>query len=797
MSLPYQNASLPIPARVADLLARMTPEEKLAQLSAAWFLEVSEGELFSPETAFSATKAQARLQHGVGEITALASRSAFSPERMARLANEVQAFLVQNTRLGIPAIFHDECCSGFMAPGATTFPQSIGLASTWQPELIEAMMTVARQQMRAVGTRQGLAPELDICREPRWGRVEETFGEDPYLAASMGVAYTRGLQSADLQDGVIATGKHFAAHGIPEGGLNWAPVRVGEREWREVYLYPFEAAVRQAGLGAIMNAYHEIDGLPCAASRQLLTDILRDEWGFTGIVVADYNAVAMLAEYHHIAADKGEAAALALQAGLDVELPGTDCYGQPLRERLAAGKLDPALVDQAVQRVLALKFRLGLFEKPFVDAERAAQAFQQPAQIALARQIAQQSLVLLKNEGGLLPLRPDLTSIAVIGPNADAVRSMVGDYSYAAFSSLLEGGDLPPEKSHFPARFPATMISVLEAIRRQVSLSTTVHYAPGCPLNDSSQEGGDIRGDTRGDIRGDIRFAEAVELAQRSEVVILVMGGKSGLNQDCTCGELRDRARLGLPGVQEALVQAICDTGKPVVLVLLDGRPAAIPHLVERLPAVLEAWLPGQEGGPAVADVLFGKVNPGGKLPITFPRAANQLPMYYGRKPSGGRSYNFEDYVDLSAKPLFPFGHGLSYTQFEYRNLRLSAPQIDPLGSLSIALDIQNSGSCCGDEVVQLYVHDVLASLTRPVKELKGFRRLTLQPGETRTLAFTLSAAQLAFYNRSMQFVVEPGQFEVMLGSSSADIRLNGSFEVVGAVTPIQDKVFFSQSTVQ
>ncbi|MGE5221390.1 MAG: glycoside hydrolase family 3 N-terminal domain-containing protein, partial [Omnitrophica WOR_2 bacterium] len=675
---------------------------------------------------------------------------------------------------------HDECCSGFMARAATLFPQMIGLASTWEPELAEAMTGIVRRQMRSVGVHQGLAPVLDVNRDPRWGRVEETYGEDPYLAASMGAAYVRGLQGGDLRQGVAATSKHFATYGNPEGGLNWSPAHLGPRELREVFLFSFEAAVKEAGLASVMNAYHEIDGVPCGASHELLTEILRGEWGFDGIVASDYNTVQMLMEYHHLAETKAEAAKLALEAGLDVELPGTDCYGEPLRQAMETGQVDMAVLDEAVRRVLSLKFRLGLFDDPYVDAEQAPRAYDQPEQIELARRIAQKSIVLLKNENNLLPLDPNLGSIAVIGPNADAIRHMVGDYSYPAFASLIAGSEAEADQ-RFPGRFPATMISILEAVRSQVSPATAVRYAQGCTITGASREG----------------FAEAVQAAHDSDVAVLVVGGKSGLTVDCTCGELRDRANLGLPGMQEELVHAVLDTGKPVVLLIVDGRPAAIPGLVERVPAIFEAWLPGQEGGRAAAEVLFGKVNPGGRLPASFPRSAGQIPVFYGRKPSGGRSYQFEDYVDMPVKPLFPFGFGLSYTQFEYSDLNISPEQVSPDGKVKIQVKVKNTGKRLGDEVVQLYLRDLVASVTRPIKELKGFRRVTLEPGETCRVTFTVFAAQMAFYNLQMQYVVEPGKVEVMVGSSSDDIRLRGQFEIAGAVTPITKKIFFSQNRIE
>ncbi len=773
-AFPYKDSSLQVEQRVRDLLNRMTLEEKSAQLSAAWFPEVAEDEKLSE------SKAQARIGNGIGQITGLASRSPYTPERVAQDVNSVQAFLVERTRLGIPAIFHDECCSGFMARNAATFPQAIGMASTWDPDLEQEMTSVIRSQMRLVGVRQGLAPVMDINRDPRWGRVEETFGEDPYLGASMSTAFVRGLQGEDLRLGVAATGKHFAGHGIPESGLNWAPVHVGKREFREVYLHPFEAAVKEAHLSSLMNAYHEIDGIPCAASHELLTEIPRGEWGFDGIVTADYNSVAMLAEYHKVAADKVEAARMALEAGLDVELPGTDCYGAPLLEAVRTGKLDAKVLDESVRRVLSLKIRLGLFEQPYADPARVGQFFGRPEQSALARRAAQESIVLLKNEGSLLPLRPDLGSIAVIGPNADAIRDMLGDYSYGVFTALLDGGDVPPEKSKYPGRFPPGMLSVVEAIRRAVSPRTSVRYSRGCGISDPSTEG----------------FAEALVAAKESEVAVVVVGGKSGHLADCTCGELRDRADLGLLGVQEELVWAVLETGTPVVLVLVDGRPAAIPALAERVPAILEAWLPGQEGGPALADVLFGEFNPGGKLPISFPRSASQLPVFYGRKPSGGRSFNFEDYVDMSAKPLFPFGHGLSYTRFEYSDLLIQPAQVSPQDQVEIAVTVKNAGDRRGDEVVQLYLRDVVASVTRPVKELKGFRRVSLEPGASCRITFTLAAAQMAFYDRQMRYGIEPGKIEVMVGSSSEDIRLRGEFEITDEATEVK-KVFFTQARVE
>lgn len=772
---PYINPNVPIEERVADLLARMNLDEKLAQLGA---VEPIENLVFSQE------KFMERTKHGTGQISMVGGHSRLGPTESAEMANRLQKHLIENTRLGIPAIVHEECCSGYMAQGATCFPQIIGVASTWSPELVEEMASVFRTQMRAVGAHQGLSPVLDIARDPRWGRTEETFGEDPYLASRMGVSYIRGLQGPDLKEGIAATAKHFVGYGLSAGGMNWAPVFLPQRELREVFMTPFEAAVKEAGLASVMNAYHELDGVPCGCSKELLTDILRDEWGFDGIVVSDYYTVAMLAQYHHAAADKAEAATMALEAGLDIELPHTSCYGQPLRDALQNGAVTEALIDETVGRILKMKFRMGLFENPYVEAAKAEEVFETPQQRSLAREIARKSIVLLKNKDDLLPLKKDLPSIAVIGPNADDVRNLVGDYSHFSHMELAaqaaeEAGSSDAEK--LPEGDPVSIISVLEAVKRTVSSRATVTYAKGCDVMGDSKEG----------------FAEAVAAAKRADVAIVVVGGKSGLTLDCTSGEFRDRADIGLPGAQRELVRAVCETATPVVVVLINGRPLSIPWVAEHVPAVLEAWLPGEEGGVAVAEALFGDCNPGGKLPITIPRATGQIPIYYNRKPSGSRSVIYGDYVDTSCIPLFAFGHGLSYTRFEFDNLRIEPGRVKIGENASISVDIKNAGEREGDEVVQLYAHDAQARITRPIKELKGFKRITLAPGEKKTVTFALFVNQLGFYNEDMEFVVEPGVAEVMIGSASDDIRLSGEFEIVGKTADISgSKKFFSTANV-
>jgi beta-glucosidase len=756
-----QNAASPIPDRVKDLLRRMTLQEKAAQLGSAWVFELQEGQ------AFSEAKASSVLGNGLGQITRIGGGSTLDPRASAEMANAIQSFLVNRTRLGIPAMVHEECCSGYMALGATCFPQIIGLASTWTPELAEAMTSVIRTQMRAAGAHQGLAPVLDVARDPRWGRVEETFGEDPTLVSQLGMAYVRGLQGTDFREGVIATAKHFVGHGISEGGMNCTPVHLGPREMRDVFLMPFEAAIRETHLASIMNAYSELDGVVVASSRAIMTDLLRRELGFDGLVVSDYEAVAMLNYFHGVARDKSEAAGLALNAGIDVELPRTNCYGQPLLEALQSGRVDEALVDTAVSRILQKKFELGLFENPYVDVRQVMAIYDTPEQRSLARRIAQQSIVLLKNEGGLLPLKKTIGTLALVGPNVNQARNLLGDYAYPAHvEHLLDANpELAVALGSDPMRSSVVIPTILEAVAQKVSPKTQLLFAQGCEINNSSQAG----------------FDEAIRVAQEAEVVILVVGDKSGLTADCTCGESCDRADLGLPGVQEELVRAIAATGKPVVVVLVNGRPLAIPWMAEHIPAVVEAWLPGEEGGPAIADILFGDTNPGGKLPMTFPRTVGQIPIFYNHKPSGGRSHWQGDYVSLSATPLFPFGHGLSYTQFEFENLHIDPARAEIGGIVRISLEVRNIGERTGDEVAQLYVRDEFASVPRPVKELKGFKRIQLKPGETRSVVFDLSVNQLGFYDEDIQLVIEPGTIQVMVGSSSEDIRLRGSFEILGS----------------
>ncbi len=769
----YLDKNKPVDKRVNDLLSHMTIDEKLAQLGSFWIYEILE------EDRFSDKKAGILMKDGIGQVTRLGGASNFDPAVSARTANQIQKYLVTNTRLGIPAIIHEESCSGYMAKGATCFPQIIGVSSTWDPDLVKEMSTVIKEQVRSVGAHQTLAPVLDISRDARWGRVEETFGEDPYLVSRMGASYINGLQDTSWKKGIMATAKHFVGYGVSEGGMNWAPPHIPPRELLEIFLLPFEVAVKEAKIASLMPAYHELDGIPCHSSKELLTNILREKWGFEGIIVSDYFGINMLNECHHIALDKKHAAKMAIEAGVNIELPSTDCYGKPLKDTLKDNKIFEALVDMSVKKILKMKFLMGLFENPYVDEERAAKIFDTAEQRALAYKIAKKSIVLLKNQKNVLPLSENISSIAVIGPNADNIRNIIGDYAYPChIESLIEmkenndAFNTPiPDKLEMADNF-VQISSILDGIKEKASKNTSVYYAKGCDVRSDKRDG----------------FAEAIKIAEKSDVAIVVAGGKSGLIDDCTSGETRDRADLNLPGVQEELIKAIYKTGTPVIVILVNGRPLSINWIVENIPAIIEAWLPGEEGARAVADVLYGDFNPGGKLPMSFPRSVGQVPVYYNHKLSGGRSNWKGDYVEISSKPLFSFGYGLSYTSFKYDNLIIIPESVPVNGKVEISIDIKNTGSRKGDEVVQLYINDMQSEITRPVKELKGFKRIFLEPGQKKTITFILPMSLLGFYNKDMKCIVEPGTVKVMVGSSSDDIRLTGKFEITGKTVELKNK---------
>ncbi|MEZ4666419.1 MAG: glycoside hydrolase family 3 N-terminal domain-containing protein [Anaerolineae bacterium] len=782
----YTDANLPLEDRVSSLLSEMTTEEKVAQLWGIWVNDLIETE--NVERQFSPAKARQHLSNGIGQISRVGGAALLPPNESAKLANNIQRFLVNETRLGIPALVHEESCAGYLGRDATTYPQAIGLAATWEPEEIKNMANEIRRQMRAVGAHHALAPVLDVCHDPRWGRIEETFGEDPFLISAIGTAYVNGLQSSDWTQGILGTAKHFVGHSISEGGRNWATVHIPARELREIYLTPFKAAIKEANIATVMNAYHEHDGIPVGSSREIMVDLLRNEVGFDGVVPSDYFTLNMFVEYHKVAANKQEAARFGLEAGIDIELPGLDCYGQPLLDALNSGTIDMELIETSVRRVLKLKFQAGVFENPYVEEDKAVEVFNTSEQIALSRELARKSIVLLKNENALLPLSQQLKSIAIIGPSADSVRLLQGDYHYPSHlegifdPDVSLGAPVSTEKAKkidWSGHFPKST-TVLHGIQMAVGRNTVIHYEKGCETTGQDRSG----------------FAAAVEAAKQSEVAVVLIGDKSGLTKGCTCGESIDSATLELPGVQQELVEAVYATGTPTVVVLMSGRPYAISWIADHVPAVLEAWLPAQEGGTAIADVLFGTANPGGKLPVTFPRHVGQVPIYYNHKPSGGHTHWQGDYADMTVKPLYPFGHGLSYTQFEYSDLVLNTSTASAEDSLTISCAVKNIGQVAGDEVVQLYVHDIVSSVTRPVKELRGFKRISLEPGETKTVQFTFDVRHMAFYDRTMRYVVEPGKVEVLIGSSSENILLSGSFEITGETSEVE-QVYFTPVNVK
>ena len=733
------------------LLARMTLDEKLAQLGCVWCTALVDDDAFSPDAAAR------RLEHGIGEITRIGATTGLRPRARAAFTNEIQRYLVEHTRLGIPAIVHEESTAGLCARNATQFPQAIGLASTWDPDLVERIGGVIREQMVATGARHTLAPVLDVARDPRWGRVEETYGESAYLAGRIGVAYVRGVQS-DLTHGVAATGKHFLGYAFSDGGLNHAPVHLGARELREVVAEPFRAAIAEAGLATVMNSYASIDGLPCGGSKAILDDLLRGELGFTGSVVADYSTTELLVSHHRIAATKGEAARRALEAGLDMELPQLDCYGPPLRALVEAGEVDLALVDRSVRRVLALKEQLGLFDDPYVDEGAADAAYDRASDRTLAREAAVKSLVLLRNDHHVLPLSPD-ARIAVIGPAADDVRLLQGDYSYPAHTEIVQprdrDGRLIERAGDFaPGPYYPESITPLAGIRAVAPRAT---YAKGSGVRSTQTEG----------------FDEAVAHARDADVAVCFVGGRSGLMPDCTSGEFRDVSDLGLPGVQLALVQAVVETGTPTVVVVLSGRAHALPWIAEHAAALLYAWVPGEQGGAAIADVLFGVESPSGRLPISLPRSAGHLPTHHDHRAGGGRSAIFGDYVDAPAWPLFFFGHGLTYTTFEYDALRVPTTATTD-APWAIEVDLRNTGTRAGTEVVQLYLRDEVARVARPDRQLAGFTRVDLAPGESATVRFTVDPTSLAYYDEAMRLVIEPGATRVMAGGLEQTFTVTG-----------------------
>jgi beta-glucosidase len=755
----YLDAKLPVDKRVADLLARMTLEEKIAQLHGYWFPKsgVLVDDQLRPSLAND--KAKSLFVNGLGEISRPSEnedrKKNLGPRQEAELTNAMQKYVIEQTRLGIPLLNHEEGLHGMQGVGATSYPQPIALASSFDPALIEEVMSAVAKETRARGAHHTLAPVVDVMRDPRWGRAEETYGEDPYLVSRMGVAAVRGLQGRVGATGkidanhVMATLKHFAVHGQPEAGMNAGPNNYSERVIREVFFPPFRAAIKEAGARAIMPAYVEIDGVPAHANKLFLQDILRKEWGFDGLVVSDYFAIEQLNSLHHVVDSDAAAAKLALESGVDLELPDPKLY--PLLSGMVKSKQVPiALIDKAVARVLRAKFELGLFEQPYVDVEQADKIAGNTEHVALARKAADRSIVLLKNAGGLLPLdKTKARTIAVVGPNAEPCR--LGGYSGV----------------------PKRCVGLLRGIREAVGPAVKIMWAPGCGITRGSDWWAD-QVDTPTPPEDRKMIDDAAAVARKADIVVLAVGDSEQSSREAWApNHLGDRPSLDLPGRQDDLARAILAVGKPTIAVLINGRPPSINVLAQGAGAILEGFYLGQEGGAALAAALFGDINPGGKLPVSFARSAGHLPIFYNHKPSARRGYLFDDVT-----PLYPFGHGLSYTTFAYKNLKVAgAPTKDDPDAHTVTVDVSNTGQRSGDEVVQLYLRDVVSSVTRPVKELKGFERVTLKPGETKTVSFPIGHDALGFWKTTKDFVVEPGKFDVTVGGSSAG-GMTASFEL-------------------
>jgi beta-glucosidase len=732
--LPYKDPALPVERRVEDLLARMTVREKIRQLDMYWGNQVARmtGARGGEHTAeghesedWDEAKTKAALgTEGAGSVHDLYPLSAAT-------ANKIQRYAIEKTRLGIPVLFIEEGLHGYSGLGSTSFPIPLQLSGAWDTALVYQVGRAIATETRAHGIDMLLAPVLCLPRDPRWGRVEETYGEDTYLDARNGVAMVKGLQGQGVNhpDAVISEPKHFAVHGIPEAGSNTAPVNIGEREARSAFLYVFEKAVREGGALGMMAAYSEIDGIPCVDNKWLLTDVLRKEWGFKGFVLSDLGAIKMSYENHHTAASPADALAQTLDAGLDMQFYDWphDEFMTAMQTALAQGLLTKATLDRAAGDVLRVKFMLGLFDHPYTDTTLVGRVFHTPEHQQLALKAAQESICLLKNEGHILPLTSAVKSVALIG---------------ALAKSTYPGGYSNNE---------AKAISVLDGLRQRAGSSLTIRYEPG--YGDSTRAG---------------LLDSALDAVRQSDVAVVVLGEEPGV-----VGEGKDRAHLELSDKQLELIKAVVATGKPVVALLSNGRPLCIDWVAEHVPGIVETWFSGEQGGLAIADVLLGRVNPSGKLPMTFPRSEGQIPFYYNHKPT-----SLHRYVDEKNTPLFPFGLGLSYTTFQYSGLKITPATIRRDGTADVQVTITNTGSVSGAEIAQLYVTDLVSSVTTPGIALKGFARVMLAPGESRVVHYRLGPDELSLWNRKMKRVVEPGEFKIMAGASSADIRLTDSLLV-------------------
>ncbi len=751
----YKDASQPTDERVKDLLSRMTLEEKVAQMVCVW---QGKRAFLSEDGTFNGSEMAKAHPDGVGciarpqDVVGLGKPDevpARDSANSVELANAVQKHMLEETRLGIPVIFHEEGLHGFQAKDATVFPQAIALASTWNTGLIQDVYSIVAREIRARGVHHVLSPVIDVSRDPRWGRIEETFGEDPYLVSRMGVAAVKGFQgdTEKLQSGkVFTTLKHMTGHGQPESGTNIAPANISERILREIFFPPFEAAVKEANAATVMASYNEIDGVPSHGSQFLLDQVLRKEWGFTGLVVSDYFAIDQLQSMHHVVDSKKSAASLAHGVGVDMELPDPDVY-LTLIELVKNGEHPEELIDESVRKILTMKFNAGLFDSPFADAEYAESITGNQEGRVLALKSAQQAITLLKNEGDLLPLDADSNEkLAIIGPNAASI--VLGGYSDQ----------------------PRQTVSVLQGIQAKLAGKKEVVYSEGTRITEDASwkswwKDEIVFADPEENKQ---RIAEAVEVAKSADKVVLVIGGNEATSREgWQDTHLGDRVGLDLLGQQQDLFDELNALGKPIVVVMITGRPLAITKISEQAPAIVHGWILGQETGTAVADVLFGDVNPSGKLPVSIPRSVGHLPVFYNYKPTARRGY-----IDETTSALYPFGFGQSYTEFEMSEPRLAKSKIAQHGDFTATVNVKNKGKVAGDEIVQLYIRDKASSVTRPVKELKAFQRVSLEPGESKTVSFTLNAdAALAFFDINMRRVVEPGAFDIMVGNSSENTK--------------------------
>jgi beta-glucosidase len=812
----YKDKKVPAAERAGDLLSQMTLEEKCQQLCC-----VSDNEIYGTDFAISPDRMKENIPDGIGGLVLYPKTKLFDVDICRREIKQVQEYLVNDTRLGIPAMPHTEALSGPWIFGATNYPEPVGLAGTWNPELVQEMADAIRSELRAIGFRQVLSPVMDITRDPRWGRVGESYGEDPYLSSAMAVAYVKGIQGQGLSDGILASAKHFLGYGFPVAGLNMGTQQITSRELFEVYARPFDACIHLAGLYCVMNSYGNIDGIPINESYEILTELLRHTMGFEGFVVSDYHSIERSYENFHTADSIKQAGINSFNAGLDMELPKRIAYGDLMVKAIKEGSVKTELLDASVSRVLNAKFRLGLFENPYPeDEEKCMVQVLKPEHKSISMKLASQSLILLKNEGPLLPLSKDIKRLAIIGPCADSLRVFFAGYSapawidvfigdpqeklfpgmesFAGEYGIKTGKDTPSvDKENYDAfvnhgieyglknLYPDSM-TILEAIRSKLGANCTVKYSKGCDLN-------------TGDCS---KFDEAAALAEWADVTVMVMGGQSGWGRCATTGEGIDSVNIGYFGVQEELIRKIYKIKRPMALVEVSSRPVSSPWTEENLPAILHCAAPGAFGSQAVADALFGDANPAGKLPLTVARHVGQVPIYYNQ--SGGSSdednsigFNTDGYIDMTKYPLYYFGHGLSYSLFEYADLIINPGEITTSGTVTISFRLTNTSNRTGTEISQLYIYDELSIVIRPVKQLMGFARVELKAGESAEISFSLSANELGFYDRNMRFIVEPGFFQVMIGSSSKDIRLKGRFKVMGTPKEImQERTFLTPVSV-